>query len=87
MQQLIVNLEQLMAEFKVSNVNRILELPSKVCKFYIVVNFFCVPPHQTALSPVIYDALTSLMTSLISIEMEKTVLKCSFSRVRSQVRP
>uniref|UniRef100_A0A8C4GQ73 Conserved oligomeric Golgi complex subunit 4 n=1 Tax=Dicentrarchus labrax TaxID=13489 RepID=A0A8C4GQ73_DICLA len=51
-QQLIVNLEQLMAEFKVSS-----------------------------LSPVIYDTLTSLMTSLISIEMEKTVLKCSFSRL------
>ncbi|XP_073321134.1 conserved oligomeric Golgi complex subunit 4 [Pagrus major] len=50
-QQLIINLEQLMAEFK------------------------------TALSPVIYDTLTSLMTSLISIEMEKTVLKCSFSRL------
>lgn len=50
-QQLIVNLEQLMAEFKM------------------------------ALSPVIYDTLTSLMTSLISIEMEKTVLKCSFSRL------
>ncbi|XP_061737437.1 conserved oligomeric Golgi complex subunit 4 [Nerophis ophidion] len=50
-QQLIVNLEQLMAEFK------------------------------TALSPVIYDTLTSLMTSLISIEMEKTALKCSFSRL------
>lgn len=50
-QQLIVNLEQLMSEFK------------------------------TALSPVIYDTLTSLMTSLISIELEKTVLKCSFSRL------
>ncbi|XP_051920152.1 conserved oligomeric Golgi complex subunit 4 [Hippocampus zosterae] len=50
-QQLIINLEQLMAEFK------------------------------TSLSPVIYDTLTSLMTSLISIEMEKTVLKCSFSRL------
>uniref|UniRef100_A0A3Q3GFY1 Conserved oligomeric Golgi complex subunit 4 n=1 Tax=Labrus bergylta TaxID=56723 RepID=A0A3Q3GFY1_9LABR len=50
-QQLIINLEQLMAEFK------------------------------TALSSVIYDTLTSLMTSLISIEMEKTVLKCSFSRL------
>uniref|UniRef100_H2VA37 Conserved oligomeric Golgi complex subunit 4 n=1 Tax=Takifugu rubripes TaxID=31033 RepID=H2VA37_TAKRU len=50
-QQLILNLEQLMAEFKV------------------------------ALSPVIYDTLTSLMTSLISMEMEKTVLKCSFSRL------
>lgn len=44
-------------------------------------------PHQTALSPIIYDTLTSLMTSLISIEMEKTVLKCSFSRVRSRARP
>lgn len=43
--------------------------------------------QQTALSPVIYDTLTSLMTSLISIEMEKTVLKCSFSRVRSGARP
>ncbi|XP_037103395.1 conserved oligomeric Golgi complex subunit 4 [Syngnathus acus] len=50
-QLLIINLEQLMAEFK------------------------------TSLSPVIYDTLTSLMTSLISIEMEKTVLKCSFSRL------
>uniref|UniRef100_A0A3Q4GRZ8 Conserved oligomeric Golgi complex subunit 4 n=1 Tax=Neolamprologus brichardi TaxID=32507 RepID=A0A3Q4GRZ8_NEOBR len=50
-QQLIVNLEQLMTEFKM------------------------------ALSPVIYDTLTSLMTSLIAIEMEKTVLKCSFSRL------
>lgn len=44
-------------------------------------------PHQVALSPVIYDTLTSLMTSLISIEMEKTVLKCSFSRVRNQAWP
>ncbi|CAG10446.1 unnamed protein product, partial [Tetraodon nigroviridis] len=43
-QQLIVNLEQLMGEFKV------------------------------ALSPVIYDTLTGLMTSLISMEMEKTAL-------------
>uniref|UniRef100_H3CV90 Conserved oligomeric Golgi complex subunit 4 n=1 Tax=Tetraodon nigroviridis TaxID=99883 RepID=H3CV90_TETNG len=50
-QQLIVNLEQLMGEFKV------------------------------ALSPVIYDTLTGLMTSLISMEMEKTALKCSFSRL------
>ncbi|XP_061131691.1 conserved oligomeric Golgi complex subunit 4 isoform X1 [Syngnathus typhle] len=50
-QQLIINLETLMAEFK------------------------------TTLSPAIYDTLTSLMTSLISIEMEKTVLKCSFSRL------
>ncbi|KAG7468702.1 hypothetical protein MATL_G00145750 [Megalops atlanticus] len=50
-QQFIVNLEQLMAEFK------------------------------AGLSPVIYDTLTSLMTSLISLEMEKTVLKCTFSRL------
>uniref|UniRef100_A0A8C7GVR0 Conserved oligomeric Golgi complex subunit 4 n=1 Tax=Oncorhynchus kisutch TaxID=8019 RepID=A0A8C7GVR0_ONCKI len=50
-QQLIVNLEQLMAEFK------------------------------TGLSSVIYDTLTSLMTSLVSMEMEKTVLKCTFSRL------
>lgn len=40
-----------------------------------------------ALSPVIYDTLTSLMTSLIAIEMEKTVLKCSFSRVRCLAWP
>ncbi|KAL1007286.1 hypothetical protein UPYG_G00084550 [Umbra pygmaea] len=50
-QQLIVNLEQLMAEFK------------------------------AGLSPVIYDTLTSLMTNLVSMEMEKTVLKCTFSRL------
>ncbi|XP_068594461.1 conserved oligomeric Golgi complex subunit 4 [Brachionichthys hirsutus] len=50
-QQLIVSLERLMAEFK------------------------------AALSPVIYDTLTSLTTSLIAMEMEKTVLKCSFSRL------
>uniref|UniRef100_A0A8C9WM68 Conserved oligomeric Golgi complex subunit 4 n=1 Tax=Scleropages formosus TaxID=113540 RepID=A0A8C9WM68_SCLFO len=50
-QQFIMNLEQLMAEFK------------------------------AGLSPVIYDQLTSLMTSLISLEMEKTVLKCTFSRL------
>ncbi|XP_061102902.1 conserved oligomeric Golgi complex subunit 4-like [Conger conger] len=50
-QQFIVNLEQLMAEFK------------------------------AGLSPVIYDTLTSLMTSLISLEMEKAVLKCTFSRL------
>ncbi|XP_029353760.1 conserved oligomeric Golgi complex subunit 4 isoform X2 [Echeneis naucrates] len=50
-QQVIINLEQLMAEFKM------------------------------ALSPVIYDHLTSRMTTLISSEMEKTVLKCSFSRL------
>ncbi|XP_064835544.1 conserved oligomeric Golgi complex subunit 4 [Oncorhynchus masou masou] len=50
-QQLIVNLEQLMAEFK------------------------------AGLSSVIYDTLTSLMTSLVSMEMEKTILKCTFSRL------
>uniref|UniRef100_A0A4W3IYJ7 Conserved oligomeric Golgi complex subunit 4 n=1 Tax=Callorhinchus milii TaxID=7868 RepID=A0A4W3IYJ7_CALMI len=50
-QQFIVNLEQLMAEFKVG------------------------------LSPVIYDHLTSLMTSLIAIELEKVVLKSTFSRL------
>uniref|UniRef100_A0A8C7VSU3 Conserved oligomeric Golgi complex subunit 4 n=1 Tax=Oncorhynchus mykiss TaxID=8022 RepID=A0A8C7VSU3_ONCMY len=50
-QQLIVNLKQLMAEFK------------------------------AGLSSVIYDTLTSLMTSLVSMEMEKTVLKCTFSRL------
>uniref|UniRef100_A0A671MK33 Conserved oligomeric Golgi complex subunit 4 n=1 Tax=Sinocyclocheilus anshuiensis TaxID=1608454 RepID=A0A671MK33_9TELE len=50
-QQLVVQLEQLMAEFKVG------------------------------LSPVIYDTLTSLMTSLIAIELEKTVFKCTFSRL------
>uniref|UniRef100_A0A3B3RD67 Conserved oligomeric Golgi complex subunit 4 n=1 Tax=Paramormyrops kingsleyae TaxID=1676925 RepID=A0A3B3RD67_9TELE len=50
-QQFIVNLEQLMAEFK------------------------------AGLSPVIYDTLTGLMTSLISLELEKTVFKCTFSRL------
>ncbi|GAA6107300.1 conserved oligomeric Golgi complex subunit 4, partial [Tachysurus ichikawai] len=50
-QQLVVQLEQLMAEFK------------------------------AGLSPVIYDMLTSLMTSLIAMELEKTVFKCSFSRL------
>ncbi|XP_072515891.1 conserved oligomeric Golgi complex subunit 4 [Salminus brasiliensis] len=51
LQQLIVQMEQLMAEFKVG------------------------------LSPLIYDTLTSLMTSLIAIELEKTVFKCTFSRL------
>ncbi|MCJ8737287.1 hypothetical protein PDJAM_G00022310 [Pangasius djambal] len=50
-QQLVVQLEQLMAEFK------------------------------AGLSPVIYDTLTSLMTSLIAMELEKTVFKCTFSRL------
>ncbi|XP_072925779.1 conserved oligomeric Golgi complex subunit 4 [Hemitrygon akajei] len=50
-QQFILNLEQLMAEFKVG------------------------------LSQVIYDHLTSLMTSLIAVELEKVVLKSVFSRL------
>ncbi|CAL8243235.1 unnamed protein product [Lota lota] len=50
-QQLIVNLEQVMVEFK------------------------------TGLTSASYDTLTSLMTSLVAIEMEKTVLKCTFSRL------
>lgn len=57
-----------------------------VCFLSIFLNS-SVSPHQMALSPIIYDTLTSLMTSLISITMEKTVLKCSFSRVRSRARP
>ena len=40
------------------------------------------PPSQTGLTPASYDTLTSLMTSLVAMEMEKTVLKCTFSRVR-----
>ncbi|OCT84665.1 conserved oligomeric Golgi complex subunit 4 [Xenopus laevis] len=51
MQQFIVNLEQLMAEFKAS------------------------------LSSVIYENLTSLLTSLIAMELEKVVLKSTFSRL------
>ncbi|XP_008580537.1 PREDICTED: conserved oligomeric Golgi complex subunit 4 [Galeopterus variegatus] len=50
-QQFILNLEQQMAEFKVS------------------------------LSPVIYDSLTSLMTSLVATELEKVVLKSTFNRL------
>ncbi|XP_063801941.1 conserved oligomeric Golgi complex subunit 4 isoform X1 [Pseudophryne corroboree] len=50
-QQFIVNLEQLMGEFK------------------------------AGLSPVIYENLTSLLTSLIAIELEKVVLKSTFSRL------
>lgn len=84
-QQVIVNLEQLMAEFKVPVA---FTLPLYICRVRGLSCSFLPFPlapllHQTALSPVIYDTLTSLMTSLISIEMEKTVLKCSFSRVRS----
>ncbi|XP_070985575.1 conserved oligomeric Golgi complex subunit 4-like isoform X2 [Oncorhynchus clarkii lewisi] len=37
--------------------------------------------EEAGLSSVIYDTLTSLMTSLVSMEMEKTVLKCTFSRL------
>ncbi|KAG8572580.1 hypothetical protein GDO81_012098 [Engystomops pustulosus] len=51
-QQFIVNLEQLMAEFK------------------------------AGLSSIIYENLTSLLTSLIALELEKVVLKSTFSRVR-----
>ncbi|KAJ1081884.1 hypothetical protein NDU88_002056 [Pleurodeles waltl] len=50
-QQFIVNIETLMAEFKVG------------------------------LSSVIYDNLTSLMTSLVAIELEKVVLKSTFNRL------
>ncbi|KAM4614164.1 conserved oligomeric Golgi complex subunit 4 [Discoglossus pictus] len=50
-QQFIVNLEQLMSEFK------------------------------AGLSSVIYENLTSLLTTLIAIELEKVVLKSTFSRL------
>ncbi|KAG8572579.1 hypothetical protein GDO81_012098 [Engystomops pustulosus] len=50
-QQFIVNLEQLMAEFK------------------------------AGLSSIIYENLTSLLTSLIALELEKVVLKSTFSRL------
>ncbi|XP_020819204.1 conserved oligomeric Golgi complex subunit 4 isoform X1 [Phascolarctos cinereus] len=36
---------------------------------------------KVALSPVIYDSLTSLMTSLVAIELEKVVLKSTFNRL------
>lgn len=39
---------------------------------------------QAGLSPVIYDSLTSLMTSLVAVELEKVVLKSTFNRVRSR---
>uniref|UniRef100_A0A8C5FX76 Conserved oligomeric Golgi complex subunit 4 n=1 Tax=Gadus morhua TaxID=8049 RepID=A0A8C5FX76_GADMO len=39
------------------------------------------PRPQTGLTPASYDTLTSLMTSLVAMEMEKTVLKCTFSRL------
>lgn len=37
---------------------------------------------QASLSPVIYDSLTGLMTSLVAVELEKVVLKSSFNRVQ-----
>lgn len=86
-QQLIINLEQLMGEFKVSCLCIILASISTCIDLTVYFTDFFLLTHQTALSPVIYDTLTSLMTSLISIEMEKTVLKCSFSRVRSHAQP
>uniref|UniRef100_A0A8C5RP94 Conserved oligomeric Golgi complex subunit 4 n=1 Tax=Laticauda laticaudata TaxID=8630 RepID=A0A8C5RP94_LATLA len=36
---------------------------------------------KAGLSPVIYDSLTSLMTSLVTLELEKVVLKSTFSRL------
>lgn len=42
---------------------------------------------QAGLSPVIYDSLSSLTTSLIAIELEKVVLKSTFSRVSKQLGP
>ncbi|KAM9625627.1 conserved oligomeric Golgi complex subunit 4 isoform 2-T2 [Morphnus guianensis] len=36
---------------------------------------------KAGLSPVIYDTLTGLMTSLIAIELEKVLLKSTFSRL------
>uniref|UniRef100_A0A8C8VFP1 Conserved oligomeric Golgi complex subunit 4 n=1 Tax=Pelusios castaneus TaxID=367368 RepID=A0A8C8VFP1_9SAUR len=36
---------------------------------------------KAGLSPVIYDSLSSLLTSLIAIELEKVVLKSTFSRL------
>ena len=70
-----------MAEFKVCFPSGVLSvtLPD-IAEFYLL-NVCGL--HQVALSPAIYDTLTRLMTSLISMEMEKTVLKCSFSRVRT----
>lgn len=88
-QQLIVNLEQLMAEFKVTMVLLSLRNKYLTLAFYKLFIFSSPPLYnlsvlfsQAGLSSVIYDTLTSLMTSLVSMEMEKTVLKCTFSRVR-----
>uniref|UniRef100_A0A8D0WZ29 Conserved oligomeric Golgi complex subunit 4 n=1 Tax=Sus scrofa TaxID=9823 RepID=A0A8D0WZ29_PIG len=36
---------------------------------------------KAGLSPVIYDSLTSLMTSLVAVELEKVVLKSTFNRL------
>lgn len=86
-QQLIINLEQLMGEFKVSGLRIIFCIHFERVLISQLGFYIILPSHQAALSPVIYDTLTSLMTSLISIEMEKTVLKCSFSRVGSHTQP
>lgn len=83
MQQLIINLEQLMGEFKVGSPGPVLGGCLAHISGFSVRNACGL--HQVALSASIYDTLTGLMTSLISIEMEKTVLKCSFSRVRARL--
>lgn len=85
MQQLIINLEQLMGEFKVCFPSALLPVASPNVLEFSALNGCGL--HQVALSPVIYDALTGLMTNLISVEMEKTVLKCSFSRVSNRAGP
>uniref|UniRef100_A0A8C9QJQ3 Conserved oligomeric Golgi complex subunit 4 n=3 Tax=Marmotini TaxID=337730 RepID=A0A8C9QJQ3_SPEDA len=36
---------------------------------------------KASLSPVIYDSLTGLMTSLVAVELEKVVLKSTFNRL------
>ncbi|XP_036819965.1 conserved oligomeric Golgi complex subunit 4 isoform X1 [Oncorhynchus mykiss] len=87
-QQLIVNLKQLMAEFKVTMVLLSFRNKYLTLAFYKLFIFSSPPLYnlsvlfsQAGLSSVIYDTLTSLMTSLVSMEMEKTVLKCTFSRL------
>ncbi|PKU30313.1 conserved oligomeric golgi complex subunit 4 [Limosa lapponica baueri] len=48
------------------------------------INLFLSVSHnieEAGLSPVIYDTLTGLMTSLIAIELEKVLLKSTFSRL------
>uniref|UniRef100_A0A7N9D8N1 Conserved oligomeric Golgi complex subunit 4 n=1 Tax=Macaca fascicularis TaxID=9541 RepID=A0A7N9D8N1_MACFA len=37
--------------------------------------------QKASLSPVIYDSLTGLMTSLVAVELEKVVLKSTFNRL------